>query len=117
VKGMKQCPICHGTGKLHEDAQEYEFLTRDPRTDRCLYCDGWGYVGARKAAPGTRILKTEGQRDRGKDAGAESGAPAAAPRTDKVKVAYKVGEVMANLSFSGPADYIIELIRRMGGTE
>lgn len=107
MKGMKQCPICHGTGKLHEDAKEYEFLTRDPRTDRCLYCDGRGYVGARKAAPGTRILKTEGQRDREKNDLHE-----ALPRLeDKARTS----GVTASLSFSGPAEYIIELIRRMGG--
>jgi hypothetical protein len=51
MKGSIECPICRGTGKVAENAQEYEFETRDSITSRCLICNGSGYVGAYKKLP------------------------------------------------------------------
>jgi DnaJ-class molecular chaperone len=98
VKGMKQCPICQGTGKVLEDSQEYEFLTRDPATNRCLHCDGKGLVGARKKLPARSPKKG-----------------LSTNYTDEHK--FKAGLVMATLTLTGPAEHIIEMIRKMGGAQ
>ncbi len=54
MKGKMICPICHGTGKLHEDSEEYEFQTRDPHSGTCLTCSGTGEVGIRQKLPDGR---------------------------------------------------------------
>lgn len=48
------CPICKGSGKIHEDATEYEFITREAITKRCLYCDGSGKIEPRVKMPDGR---------------------------------------------------------------
>ena len=50
-----ECPICKGTGKIHEDASVYEFITRDAITKRCLFCDGSGKIEARVKMPDGRM--------------------------------------------------------------
>lgn len=39
-----ECPICLGTGVIKEDANQYEFVTREPISSRCLVCNGSGKV-------------------------------------------------------------------------
>lgn len=39
-----ECPICLGTGVIKEDANQYEFVTREPISSRCLICNGSGKV-------------------------------------------------------------------------
>ena len=45
ASGKLTCPVCAGTGKIKEDTNEYEFITRDPQTSRCLVCSGLCFVG------------------------------------------------------------------------
>ena len=49
--GKIRCPICQGSGKVTEDAQEYVFETRDPRTNVCLICGGSGKIHNRVKLP------------------------------------------------------------------
>ncbi len=49
--GKTKCPVCQGKGSLTEDAQQYEFVTRDPQTSTCLICNGTGEVGTNKKLP------------------------------------------------------------------
>ncbi len=49
------CPICKGSGKIHEDSVEYEFISRDAITKRCLYCDGSGMIAPRVKLPDGRF--------------------------------------------------------------
>ena len=42
--GYITCPICNGAGTITEDTLEYEFVTRDPKTDTCLICAGKGLL-------------------------------------------------------------------------
>lgn len=49
--GKMQCPVCGGKGSIHEDADEYSFVTRDPDTNICLTCQGTGRVGPQKKLP------------------------------------------------------------------
>lgn len=51
ASGKLTCPVCAGTGKIKEDTNEYEFITRDPQTSRCLVCSGKGWVGTRTKLP------------------------------------------------------------------
>ncbi|MCB5262564.1 MAG: hypothetical protein LHW64_06790 [Candidatus Cloacimonetes bacterium] len=51
ASGKLTCPVCAGAGKIKEDTNEYEFLTRDPQTSRCLVCSGKGWVGTRTKLP------------------------------------------------------------------
>lgn len=61
--GKIKCPICHGTGKVHENSDEYNYETRDPRTDRCLICNGSGIIHARKKLPdGQRVSELGARR-------------------------------------------------------
>lgn len=54
-KGLTECPICHGSGRVTESL-DYEFVTRDPETSRCLICDGSGHVHpGKKLANGVRV--------------------------------------------------------------
>lgn len=54
--GKIKCPICKGTGKVHEDRDMYNYETRDPRTDRCL-------IHARKKLPdGQRVSELGARR-------------------------------------------------------
>ena len=60
--GKIKCPICKGTGKVHEDRDMYNYETRDPRTDRCLICNGSGLIHARKKLPdGQRVSELRNQ--------------------------------------------------------
>lgn len=106
---MKQCPICHGTGKVLEDSQEYEFITRDPATNRCLYCDGKGLVGARKKLPEATIAPAAKPRRE------PNPAPPAQEASEKKRKAGRIEAVTASLTLTGPAAAIIEMIRSMGG--
>ena len=56
MKGKMTCPICQGTGKITEDANEYEFQTRDPHSETCLTCSGTGEVAPRKKLPDGRAV-------------------------------------------------------------
>ena len=56
MKGKMTCPICQGTGKITEDANEYEFQTRDPHSETCLTCSGTGLVPPRKKLPDGRSV-------------------------------------------------------------
>lgn len=49
--GKRTCPICAGTGVVKEDANQYEFVTRDPITSKCMICNGTGEVGTNKKLP------------------------------------------------------------------
>jgi len=49
--GKPRCPVCQGTGTVKEDAQEYEFVTRDPRTSRCMVCAGTGILNPSTKLP------------------------------------------------------------------
>lgn len=49
--GKRTCPICAGTGVVKEDADQYEFVTRDPITSKCMICNGTGEVGTNKKLP------------------------------------------------------------------
>lgn len=49
--GQSRCPVCQGTGIVKEDTRKYEFITRDPKTNRCLVCNGEGYLNARSKLP------------------------------------------------------------------
>ena len=49
--GKRSCPICAGTGVVKEDADQYEFVTRDPITSKCMICNGTGEVGTNKKLP------------------------------------------------------------------
>lgn len=53
-QGTIVCPICQGQGKLSEDPEQYDFVTRDPQTSICLICGGSGHVGPRKLLPDGR---------------------------------------------------------------
>lgn len=50
-KGVSECPVCNGKGTLTEDARGYEFVTRDPKTSRCLVCSGRGHINGRTKLP------------------------------------------------------------------
>lgn len=50
-RGKLTCPICHGKGTLTEDAKQYEFVTRDPQTSKCLICNGTGFLGIFASLP------------------------------------------------------------------
>ena len=50
-KGFETCPVCHGEGTITENKEEYEYQHRDPVTERCLFCDGSGYVRNAKKPP------------------------------------------------------------------
>ncbi|MDP3115071.1 MAG: hypothetical protein Q8M98_09920 [Candidatus Cloacimonadaceae bacterium] len=54
-KSMKLCPVCNGKGTITEDTKIYEFITRDPQTNRCLFCNGKGFIGKRKNPPPLRM--------------------------------------------------------------
>jgi hypothetical protein len=54
MKGKMSCPICQGTGKLHENSEEYELHTREPHSETCLTCSGTGMVGIRQQMPDGR---------------------------------------------------------------
>jgi len=56
MKGKMKCPICHGSGTVTENTEEYQFETRDPITSRCLVCDGSGYISPRKKLPDGRTV-------------------------------------------------------------
>lgn len=49
------CPICNGTGRIKEDKQVYEFLTREPHNEMCLICMGSGKIAPRKKLPNGRF--------------------------------------------------------------
>ncbi len=54
-KGVIKCPICKGQGSIKENVEEYEFVTRSPSTDKCLFCNGSGWVSPlKKLADGSR---------------------------------------------------------------
>lgn len=48
------CPICKGKGSLTEDAETYQFVTRDPQTNTCLICAGRGWMSPNKKLPDGR---------------------------------------------------------------
>lgn len=48
------CPICKGSGSLTEDAEIYQFVTRDPQTNTCLICAGRGWMSPNKKLPDGR---------------------------------------------------------------
>lgn len=49
-----KCPICKGKGKIMEDTEEYEFVTRDAINSTCLYCMGHGTISPNKKLPDGR---------------------------------------------------------------
>ena len=49
--GRSVCPVCRGNGVVKENAKEYEFITRDPITAKCLVCNGRGWLNARTKLP------------------------------------------------------------------
>ena len=49
--GRSVCPVCRGNGVVKENAKEYEFVTRDPITAKCLVCNGRGWLNARTKLP------------------------------------------------------------------
>lgn len=49
--GRPQCPVCRGMGTVKEDATEYEFVTRDPMTSKCLVCNGTGILNPSTKLP------------------------------------------------------------------
>lgn len=51
---MMRCPSCQGKGKVTEDREQYDFVSRDPLTSRCHVCNGTGEVGPRKMLPNGR---------------------------------------------------------------
>ena len=53
-QGTIVCPVCQGQGKLSEDPEQYDFVTRDPQTNLCLICGGSGFIGPRKLLPDGR---------------------------------------------------------------
>lgn len=50
-KGQMTCPACSGQGKITEDKNKYDFISRDPKTSACLICSGSGHVGNRQLLP------------------------------------------------------------------
>lgn len=50
-KGVIECPVCKGKGTLTEDVRGYDFVTRDPKTSRCLVCSGRGHINGRTKLP------------------------------------------------------------------
>lgn len=56
--GKSKCPICKGTGIVTEDSREYEFITRGPDSNRCLICNGKGYINSRQKLPDGREAHT-----------------------------------------------------------
>lgn len=56
-RGMTECPICGGKGKITEDTNVYDFVTRDPLTERCHICSGTGQVGFMTRLPNGRLVK------------------------------------------------------------
>lgn len=49
--GKPKCPVCQGTGTVKEDANEYEFVTRDPISSKCLVCNGTGILNPSTKLP------------------------------------------------------------------
>ena len=49
--GRPKCPVCQGVGTVKEDATEYEFVTRDPMTNKCLVCNGTGILNPSTKLP------------------------------------------------------------------
>lgn len=49
--GKPKCPVCHGSGTVKEDANEYEFVTRDPISSKCLVCNGTGILNPSTKLP------------------------------------------------------------------
>ncbi len=49
--GKPKCPVCHGSGLVTENAQEYEFVTRDPISSKCLVCNGTGVLNPSTKLP------------------------------------------------------------------
>ena len=70
-RGYITCPICQGKGTITEDAREYEFVTRDPKTDTCLICAGKGLlpVSAKlpDGTPASRLGKPQARLTRATD--------------------------------------------------
>lgn len=54
--GRMPCPICKGKGHVTENAEQFEFHTRDPQTSECLICAGTGRIGPRKKLPDGRAI-------------------------------------------------------------
>jgi hypothetical protein len=84
MKGQITCPVCKGQGTVTEDQVNYEFITRDPVTSRCLICHGTGVVGANKKLPNGTFARSVPQgpppsklnlRRRGIDPSEEPAAP------------------------------------------
>lgn len=70
-RGYITCPICQGKGTITEDAREYEFVTRDPKTDTCPICAGKGLlpVSAKlpDGTPASRLGKPQARLTRATD--------------------------------------------------
>lgn len=49
--GRPKCPVCQGKGTLTEDVREYEFITRDPITSKCMICNGTGILNPSTKLP------------------------------------------------------------------
>jgi len=58
---MMECPVCQGKGTITEDSRHYEFHTRDPKTEKCLVCNGTGVVSPNKKLPnGVAVRNVDG---------------------------------------------------------
>lgn len=56
--GRPTCPVCQGKGTLTENTQEYEFITRDPITAKCMICNGTGWLNPSTRLPnGKRVFE------------------------------------------------------------
>jgi len=52
------CPVCQGKGTLTENAKEYEFITRNPITSKCMICNGTGILNPNTKLPnGKRVIE------------------------------------------------------------
>lgn len=64
--GRPKCPVCQGKGTITENAREYEFITRDPITSKCMICNGEGWLNPSTKLPnGKRVFEVFRKGDQG----------------------------------------------------
>lgn len=117
MKGKMKCPICHGKGKITENAEEYMFETRDPETNTCLICMGTGLVGVRKVLPdGTPAKDVKNTEDtKGTEKRLDSGVKAAPfPKTpQRSGASCKKGRTQSPAPLSGSLDEELNELKQL----
>lgn len=118
-----ECPICLGTGVIKEDANQYEFVTREPISSRCLICNGSGKVWPCSKLPnGVAMHEMKAEKEQQKrlnvskkakvqvPAEMDNGGASASAGTPDTGVGYKAGDPVF---YTPPAETHGEIVAKL----